>query len=193
MLVPSRLLTALAAGFAALCVAAPCFGESATFRGYRELLGSHYAKAERIEILRVRPDDEERARLEKRLRAKLAQADYIFHVAKSGGGIIGYAHLGRAPTRFSTFSFAVLFDRLGLVSRTEVIEYPETHGSGIRSRAFLRQFTGRDGRSGFRLGRDVDAVTGASISSRSLCEGVRRATVLLDELVLGRASARADR
>ena len=184
----SRRMIVVALGLAIACRAGPCFGESETWRTYRELLGRHFAKSERVAFVRVRPDVDERTRIEGRLASKLAQTEYLFHVARSGQRIDGYAHLGRAPTRYSTFTFAVLFDPRGTITRAEVIEYLETNGSGIRSRVFLRQFEGMDSRSGFRFGRDIDAVTGASISSRSLASGVHRAAVLLSELVLVRRS-----
>jgi Na+-translocating ferredoxin:NAD+ oxidoreductase RnfG subunit len=66
----------------------------------------------------------------------------------------------------------------------EVLAYREPYGDGIRTERFRRQFVGRSASSGFVAEHDIDAVSGASISSRSMCVGVQRAAILLDETVL---------
>jgi hypothetical protein len=62
--------------------------------------------------------------------------------------------------------------------------YLEKYGSEVRDDRFRRQFVGKTLADPLLLGNDVVVVSGASISSRSLVAGVRRALFLLDELVL---------
>ena len=81
-------------------------------------------------------------------------------------------------------SFATFFDPAGRVTRVEVIAYREPYGDGIRADRFRRQFVGKTAQSGFAPDRDIDAISGATISSRSLCVGVQRASLLLEETLL---------
>ena len=56
----------------------------------------------------------------------------------------------------------------------------------MRDARFRRQFVGKTGRDPLRLNRDIDAVSGATISSGAMAVGVRRAAVLVDEIMVGR-------
>ena len=60
--------------------------------------------------------------------------------------------------------------------------YREPRGDEVRDPRFLKQFLGRSARDEMRISRDIDAVSGATISSASLTVGVRRATILVDEV-----------
>ena len=66
----------------------------------------------------------------------------------------------------------------------EVVQYREPFGDGVRAARFRDQFRGRSATSGFRPGEDIDIISGATISSRSLCIGVQRSAVLIDELAV---------
>ena len=61
----------------------------------------------------------------------------------------------------------------------------------MRDARFRAQFVGKTARDPLRTGDDVVAVSGATISSRAMSLGVKRALVIMEELVLRpqRASA----
>ncbi|MET0385661.1 MAG: FMN-binding protein, partial [Polyangiales bacterium] len=84
-------------------------------------------------------------------------------------------------------SFGTFFDPQGVITRVEILAYREPYGDGVRAERFRKQFLGRSAKSTFRPGADIDAISGATISSRSLCIGVERAAVLFD--VAQRAAA----
>jgi thiamine biosynthesis lipoprotein len=66
----------------------------------------------------------------------------------------------------------------GEVGRVLVMVYRESRGDGVRRQRFLKQFVGRDVDDPLRLNRDVVNVTGATLSSRAMTAGVRKALVL---------------
>ena len=53
----------------------------------------------------------------------------------------------------------------------------------MRDERFRRQFVGKSGRDPIAANLDIVAVSGATISSRAMAVGVRRAVVLFEELV----------
>ena len=63
--------------------------------------------------------------------------------------------------------------------------YREPRGDEVRDPRFRKQFEGKTAQDPLRLGRDIDAVSGATVSSASLATGVHRAAVLVEELALG--------
>jgi hypothetical protein len=54
----------------------------------------------------------------------------------------------------------------------------------VRDPRFRQQFVGKSAADPLRPGEEIVAVSGATISSRAMAVGVRRALILLDELVL---------
>lgn len=65
----------------------------------------------------------------------------------------------------------------GAVTGIEVRKLSETFGLGRRAASdknFLAQFLGKDG--GLTVGQDIDALTGATVSSKAVTKGVNAAT-----------------
>ncbi len=174
----------LAWGVLALAWAVPGSAHAEQFFTVRQLLADQFHASARVTYLQVRPGAEARARIERRLGRRLQKPEYTFYVATSGGHVDGYALFDEERGQHELISFGTFFDPQGRVTRVEILAYREPYGDGIRAERFRRQFVGRNARSGFAAERDIDAVSGASISSRSMCVGVKRAAVLLDEAVL---------
>lgn len=150
----------------------------------RELLAQQFKASERVSFVKLRPSAEQKALLQQRLGYALAKPEYVVYVAKTGERVDGFALFDEERGQHELISFATFFTAAGAVERLEIVAYREPFGDGVRAERFRRQFVGRSAESGFVLDRDVDAISGATISSRSLCRGVERASVLLRELVM---------
>jgi len=68
-------------------------------------------------------------------------------------------------------------DRLGKVSGVKVLNHRETAGLGanIVKPEFLGQFKGKSSKDPLEPKKDIEAITGATISSRAVCNGVKEA------------------
>lgn len=155
----------------------------------KALLAEHFRSSERVSYARVRPDPAQRARIEARLGRPLPKPEYTFFVATTRGQIDGFALFDEQLGQHELISFATFLDAAGSVTRVEVVAYREPFGDGVRAERFRKQFHGRNARSQFRSGTDIDIVAGATISSRSLCIGVERAAVLFDAALRGKDAA----
>jgi Na+-translocating ferredoxin:NAD+ oxidoreductase RnfG subunit len=134
-----------------------------------------------------------RERLSQRLGYAPKRSSYDIFVAQTGEHVDGYAIIDDELGQSEPITFAVALTPDGVVERTEILVYREPRGDEVRSRRFLDQLRGKTLRQPLRTGVDIDAVSGATISSRSMAQGVRRALVLFDELILRtRETARAD-
>src|SRR5262245_23419457 len=167
----------LSASVAAAAPSAVCAQEYYTVRG---LLAEQFKSSERVTFVRVKPTSEQRTRIERRLGRDLAKSDYTFYVAQTGERVDGYALFDEEIGQHEPITFATFFDAQGKVTRVEVVAYREPYGDGVRASRFRRQFVGKDAQSGFAPQADIDAISGATISSRSLCVGVQRAALLLE-------------
>jgi Na+-translocating ferredoxin:NAD+ oxidoreductase RnfG subunit len=154
------------------------------FYTVRDLLAAQFKSSQRVSFVQIRPSADQQQRIEAQLRRALPKREYTFYVATSGGRIDGYALFDEERGQHELITFATFFDPSGNVTRVEVVAYREPFGDGIRAERFRKQFVGRGAQSGFAPDRDIDAISGATISSRSMCLGVQRATLLLKVALL---------
>lgn len=158
--------------------------QSKVFYSVKALLSEQFKSSKRVSFVRVDPEGKKRAAISKRLLKPLPKKAYSFYVAKSGDHVDGYALFDSELGQHEPIDFATFFDKHGKVTRVEVVAYREAYGEGIRSAGFRNQFVGRNASSGYRPRKDIDIVSGATISSKSMAVAVQRAAVLLKETVL---------
>ncbi len=101
---------------------------------------------------------------------------------KGDSGLLGYCVESKVVSRSGPFRIRVLLDKQLYVKQATVISYPWDHGREVRKHAFTSQFEGKSPNDPIQIGKDIDSMTGATISSRVMAEGVRD-TIKLVELV----------
>jgi hypothetical protein len=186
--VPSRVARADGA-------ATPAQGE-ATFYSTRGVLAEFFPKSERVTyrtfaLGALAPAL--RARLAQRLGYAPARDKYTIFIATSHGKhgeqhgeqVDGYAVVDDEKGLHQPITFATRLSPRGIVERVEIMVYREPRGDEVRDARFKKQFEGKSAQDPMRLNQDIDAVSGATVSSASLATGVRRATILVEELALG--------
>ena len=148
----------------------------------RSVLSAFFPKSERVTYRTLVLDAAGRARLTRRLGYAPAFDRYTVFVAMTQGKVDGYAVIDDEKGLHQPITFATKMSPQGLVEQVEIMVYREPRGDEVRDPRFLKQFQGRSARDDLRISRDIDAVSGATISSASLTVGVRRATILVDEV-----------
>ena len=98
---------------------------------------------------------------------------------RDSSGLLGYCVESEPVGRSGPFTIRVYLDRQLVVKRAMVISYPWGHGRDVRKRAFTSQFEGKGPKDAVELGKDIDAMTGATISCRAMAKGVREAIRIL--------------
>jgi H+/Na+-translocating ferredoxin:NAD+ oxidoreductase subunit G len=159
----------------------------------RSLLAEFFPKSDNVRFQRYALSPALRERLTHRLGYTPRRDNYVFYIASTGSHVDGYAIIDDELGQTEPITFGVKLSPDGMVERAEVLIYREPRGDEVRSRRFLDQLRGKTVQKPCRAGVDIDAVSGATISSHSLANGVRRALVLFDELVAQTLkTARAD-
>lgn len=157
---------------------------SGTFFTTPQVLKEFFPKSQRVSYRKVKLGPAELAAVQGRLGYKPARPEYVIFVATTGEQVDGYAIIDDELGQHEQITFAVKLSPAGVVERQEVMVYRESYGAEITDSRFRRQFQGKTAKDPVRAGVDIDVVTGATISSRSMTIGVRRALVLVDELIL---------
>lgn len=70
--------------------------------------------------------------------------------------------------------YAVSIDPGGRIRRVDILQYRESYGGDVRSPSWLAQFVGKTSASPLKVGSDIRNISGATMSSIHLTEGVKR-------------------
>jgi Na+-translocating ferredoxin:NAD+ oxidoreductase RnfG subunit len=91
----------------------------------------------------------------------------LYKVEKTGE-LLGYAFVDQAPSKTAKFDYLVIFDAELKVVTSKVLVYREEYGGEIGSSRWLRQFNGLSGNDRVSPKTNIDAISGATISVRSM-------------------------
>jgi len=90
----------------------------------------------------------------------------------SADGILGYAYIGNAPSKTATFDYLVIFDTDFKIVKSKVLIYREEYGGEIGSKRWLKQFIGKSLNDEVSFPENIDAISGATISVRSMTKAL---------------------
>jgi hypothetical protein len=128
----------------------------------------------------------ELAALSQRVGRRVDQREYpVLTVSSASGQLLGWIFVLDVVGQTLPITFAVGVKADGRVQDLQVMVYREPHGSEIRERRFRAQFAGKRLEDPILVGKDVDAITGATISSHSATYAARKALALA-EILRGR-------
>ena len=111
-------------------------------------------------------------------------APSVNRVTDSAGGLLGYTVQMQVRSRSGPFTILVVTGGDLCVKQVAVLEYRAQRGRGVRLPKFTRQFAGKCPQDPIRLGADIDAATGATLSSRAMTDGVRKSLEILAQAAL---------
>lgn len=138
----------------------------------------------------IRPEEhaltvKEKKEVEGRIGWELRRDRFLFYRGVTKGEILGYAFIDEEIGKYQPITFVVALNTDGSVRDVEMMVFRESVGSEIKGRRFLNQFQGKRASSPFKLGSDVDAITGATLSSRAANRVVKKAVILFEKFYLG--------
>jgi Na+-translocating ferredoxin:NAD+ oxidoreductase RnfG subunit len=103
--------------------------------------------------------------------------------ARNGNGRTGWFILDQVLGKHDSITYAVALSPDGVVKRIEILEYRETYGGEVRNAAWRQQFVGKHFGSQLKLGADIKNISGATLSSRHITDGVRRLLIMYQMLL----------
>jgi Na+-translocating ferredoxin:NAD+ oxidoreductase RnfG subunit len=76
--------------------------------------------------------------------------------------------------------YAVAIGPDGTVRQIEILDYRESYGYEVRDAAWRQQFVGKTAASTLQLGADIRNISGATLSSKHLTDGVKRVLAMYE-------------
>jgi hypothetical protein len=102
--------------------------------------------------------------------------------AESAGRLLGFFIFDRVIGKHLYIDYAVALDPGGRIRSVEILQYRESYGGEIRSPSWLAQFVGKSSSSALQVGSDIRNISGATLSSQHVTEGVKRIMAIAPRL-----------
>jgi hypothetical protein len=109
------------------------------------------------------------------------QADRIWR-AEAAGRVVGFFIFDRVIGKHLYIDYAVALDPGGRIRQVEILQYRESYGGEIRGPSWLAQFVGKTSASPLQVGSDIRNISGATLSSHHVTEGIRRIMAIAPRL-----------
>ncbi len=84
---------------------------------------------------------------------------------------------------FEYFDYFLVTDSTGHVLSVKVFNYQATHGHQVMSKGWLKQFVGYNGNRTLNYGKDIQAISGATVSAHTLINDIEIAEELIQNLL----------
>lgn len=106
---------------------------------------------------------------------------YIYKIT-SAGKTSAYAFIDNVNGKAMPITFLVILDTSGKIISTGIIKYREAYGGGVQQENWNKQFAGKDKNASFKVGEDINSITGATISVNSVTSGIKKIILLFNEI-----------
>jgi uncharacterized protein with FMN-binding domain len=92
----------------------------------------------------------------------------------------GYFVVDQVVGKHEMITYAVGISANGTVKQIEILEYNESYGYEVRNASWRSQFVGKSAASPLQLNVDIKNISGATLSSKHVTDGVRRVLKMVD-------------
>lgn len=107
-------------------------------------------------------------------------------------GKIKYVYAGRVNTTRGNnrpaadaefFDYIILYNAAQVVQKVKVYNLQTSHGEGVSAAGWLKQFVGYSSQKQLTVGKEIDAISGATISVNKITFDVQSKTSILAKIV----------
>lgn len=113
------------------------------------------------------------------------ESNYTLYLAEKDGERIGVALMETQPGKWGPVQYIIALDMTGKVKDLAVMMYVEKRGKPIARKRFLGQFIGKTSADPIMTGKDIHAISGATISSRATAFAVKKVIAIYGVVYLG--------
>ena len=168
-------IASILVGLLVASFAAPQTAQAKVFAGRKDALRDAFPTAARIDAKTHILEDEVAAACESRSRARLASRLVTLYTAwAQDGELLGYAHISTHNVRTKPEALLIVLTPEGDIRSVRMLAFHEPLDYLPAGRWF-EQFSGRNSDEPLRVGRDVHAVVGSTLSARAASDAVRQA------------------
>jgi Na+-translocating ferredoxin:NAD+ oxidoreductase RnfG subunit len=112
-------------------------------------------------------------------------AKYVYlgkvNTCRAGGCSIKREQPNDSSSEF--FEYFIVFDSTGTIRQVKIYNYQATHGHEITSKNWLKQFINYKGGENLLAGKNIDAISGATISVDAITFDIEYQTIFLKKII----------
>jgi Na+-translocating ferredoxin:NAD+ oxidoreductase RnfG subunit len=97
----------------------------------------------------------------------------------------GYFIVDRVVGKHEYITYAVGISPNGAVKQIEILQYNESYGYEVREASWRAQFVGKSAHSALQLNGDIKNISGATLSSKHITDGVKRVLAMYEASLKG--------
>jgi len=148
-----------------------------------EYIKSAYGKDIQVNFIKWLPTQERKLFFEKKARLRfMFDHIYVLEITRSDT-IVGFAILDNVLGKSLPITFLSCFNSDGKLIKAHIVKYREDYGYEVGNKRWLNQFIGLGVNSDFIIGKNIDGISGATISVNSVTRGINRSSIIVEYLL----------
>ncbi len=149
-----------------------------------EIIRESFNYQTRLEITKFELPVAERNKIEQEVKQKFYRESVYLWRIHQADSLVGYALLDNVYGKSLPITFMVIYDSKGSMLSVEIVKYRESHGGAVSNRSWLDQFiAGQSNTKEYAIGKNIDGISGATISASAITKGVYKLGLLLSEIL----------
>jgi len=148
-----------------------------------ELIFSTYGEDIQVDFKKWNPPQEIKIYSEKKARSRfMFDHVYIWKISESNS-LVGVAILDNVLGKSLPITYLTCFNMDGQLINAHIVKYREDYGYEVGNKRWLNQFIGLGINSDFIIGKNIDGISGATISVNSVTRGINRSAIIVEYLL----------
>ena len=143
-----------------------------------EHLLSLYPKNTDIRMHILTLDKQIKKKVENHVKQKFYRDKLYYWTISQADSTIAYAFLDNVIGKSMPITFMVIVNIDGDIINANVIKYREAYGSEVGNKGWLQQFINFNNISTYNIDKDIDGISGATISVKSMSKGIQKIAAL---------------
>ena len=123
-------------------------------------------------------DSELKVLVQNKVKQRFYRDELYYWNISNNDTTIAYALMDNVLGKSMPITFLVILNNEGNILASEVIKYREAYGSEVGNKNWLAQFTHFNDTTDFKVEKNIDGISGATISVNSLSKGIQKMAVL---------------
>ena len=148
-----------------------------------ELIFSTYGEDIQVDFKKWNLPQEIKIYSEKKARSRfMFDHVYVWKISESNS-LVGVAILDNVLGKSLPITYLTCFNMDGQLINAHIVKYREDYGYEVGNRRWLNQFLGLDASSDYKVGKNIDGISGATISVNSVTRGINRSAIIVEHLL----------
>ena len=148
-----------------------------------ELIFSTYGEDIQVDFKKWNPPQEIKIYSEKKARSRFMFDHVYFWKISESNSLVGVAILDNVLGKSLPITYLTCFNMDGQLINAHIVKYREDYGYEVGNRRWLNQFLGLNASSDYKVGKNIDGISGATISVNSVTRGINRSSIIVEYLL----------